>query len=169
MIYLSVEPPIRTVFRSPTLNEIDFASRVWGFLCQEYDSAFTIFGLRIHHEPTRRSPGIGWNQRSDPEYHRRLPLSFRAVPRSFDIVADDHDYNRCADSAASIIYVSYERPSDSQLRCFYCTREGHKEASCQLTQDAERLRKERWSQKASAQTARVNFGDCPSEVVVHRL
>jgi len=30
-----------------------------------------------------------------------------------------------------------ERPSDSQLRCFYCTREGHNEASCQLKQDAE--------------------------------
>jgi len=79
-IYLSVEPRIRTVIRSPTANEIDSASRVWGFLCQEYDSAFPIFGRRIHHEPTRRSPGIGWNQRSDPEYHCRLPLSFRAVP-----------------------------------------------------------------------------------------
>jgi len=63
----------------------------------------------------------------------------------------------------------YERPSDSQLRCFYCTREGRKEASCQLKQDAERLRKEMWSQKVSAQTARVNFGDCLSEVVVHGL
>jgi len=108
MIYLSVEPTIRTVIRSPPANEIDSATRVWGFLCQEYDSAFTIFGRRIHLEPTRRSPGIGRNRRSDLGYHRRLPLSFRAVPRSFDIVADDHDYNRCADSAASIIYVSYE-------------------------------------------------------------
>jgi len=63
----------------------------------------------------------------------------------------------------------YKRPSDSQLRCFYCTREGYKEASCQLKQDAEQLRKERWSQKDSAQTAWVNFGDCPSEVVVHSL
>jgi len=63
----------------------------------------------------------------------------------------------------------YERPSNSGLRCFYCTREGHKEVDCQLKQDAEGLRKERWSQKASEQTARVNFGDCPDEVMVHGL
>jgi len=36
----------------------------------------------------------------------------------------------------------YERPSDSQLQWFYCTREGHKEASCQLKQDAERPKAE---------------------------
>jgi len=64
---------------------------------------------------------------------------------------------------------AYERSSNSGLQCFYCTREGHKEADCQLKQNAEDLRKERWSQKASAQTARVNFGDCPDEVVVHSL
>jgi len=33
----------------------------------------------------------------------------------------------------------YEIPSDLRLRCFYCTREGRKEAGCQLKQDAERL------------------------------
>jgi hypothetical protein len=63
----------------------------------------------------------------------------------------------------------YGRPSDSGLQCFYCTREGHKEENCWVKQDAERLRDERRSQKASAQTARVNFGDYPSEVVVHGL
>jgi len=63
----------------------------------------------------------------------------------------------------------YERSSNSGLQCFYCTREGYKEADCQLKRDAEDLRKERWSQKASAQTARVNFGDCPDEVVVYGL
>jgi len=51
----------------------------------------------------------------------------------------------------------YKRPGDSGPRCFYCTREGHKETDCQLKQDAERLRKERWPQRASAQTARVFF------------
>ena len=63
----------------------------------------------------------------------------------------------------------YERPGDSGIRCFYCTREGHKEADCRLKQDAERLRKERWSQRASAQTARANLGGYSDEVVVHGL
>jgi len=63
----------------------------------------------------------------------------------------------------------YERPDDSGLRCFYCTREGHKEADCWLKQDAERLRKERWSQRASAQTAQVNDRGYSDEVVVHGL
>jgi len=107
MTHLPVEPTIRTVICSSPANEIDCAASVCGFLCQEYDSAFTLFGRRIHLAPTRRAPGIGRNQRSDLGYRRRLPLSFRAVPRSFDIVADEHDYNRCDDSAASIIYVSY--------------------------------------------------------------
>jgi hypothetical protein len=38
-----------------------------------------------------------------------------------------------------------------------------------LKRDAERLRKEIWSQNASAQTDRVNFGDYPDEGVVHGL
>jgi len=63
----------------------------------------------------------------------------------------------------------YERPGDSQLRCFYCTREGQKEADCWLKQDAERLRKERWPPRASAQTARVNHGGYSDEVVVYGL
>jgi len=106
--YVSVEPTIGNFIRSPRTNEIDSAVRVWEILSKDYNSAFAIFGCRIHHEATRRLPGIGWNQRSGPEYHRRWPLSFRAIPRSMDIVADDHDYNRCADSAAAIIYLSYE-------------------------------------------------------------
>ena len=63
----------------------------------------------------------------------------------------------------------YGRPSNSGLRCFYCTREGHKEGGYQVKQEAERLREERNSQRPSAQTALVNFGDYPSEVVVHGL
>jgi len=63
----------------------------------------------------------------------------------------------------------YERPGDSGPQCFYCTREGHKEADCRLKQDAERLRKKRWPRRASAQTARVNHGGYSDEVVVHGL
>jgi len=63
----------------------------------------------------------------------------------------------------------FERPGDSGPRCFYCTREGSKEADCRLKQDAERLRKERWPQRASAQTARVHHGGYSDEVVVHGL
>ena len=63
----------------------------------------------------------------------------------------------------------YGGPSKSGLRCFYCTREGHKEGDCRVKQEAERLREERSSQRPSAQTARVNFGDYPSEVVAHGL
>ena len=76
MIYLSVETTTRTVIRRPPVNEIDSAARVWGFLYQEYDTSFTIFGRRTHLETTRRSAGIGRNRRSDLGYHRRLPLSF---------------------------------------------------------------------------------------------
>jgi len=84
--YLSVEPTIRTFIRSPPANETDSAARIWEILRQDYDSAFTIFGRRIHLEPPRRSPGIGRNRRSELGYHRRLPPSFRAVPRSFQII-----------------------------------------------------------------------------------
>jgi len=63
----------------------------------------------------------------------------------------------------------YRRPSNSRLRCFYCTQEGHKEGDCRVKQEAERLKEERSPQRPSAQTAQVNFGDCPSEVVVHGL
>jgi len=63
----------------------------------------------------------------------------------------------------------YERSGDSGLQCYYCTREGHKEADCRLKQDAERLRKERWSQRASSPTAQVNHGGYSDEVVVHGL
>jgi len=38
-----------------------------------------------------------------------------------------------------------------------------------MKQEAERLREERSSRRPSAQTARVNFGDYPIEVVVHGL
>jgi len=51
----------------------------------------------------------------------------------------------------------------------YCTRQGQKEADCRLKEDAERLRKERWSQKASAQIARANLGGYSDEVVLHGL
>jgi len=61
------------------------------------------------------------------------------------------------------------RPSNSGPRCFYCTREGHKESDCWVKQEAERLKEERSSQRPSAQTARVNFGEYPSETVVHGL
>jgi len=40
---------------------------------------------------------------------------------------------------------------------------------CQLKWDAEGLRKKWWSQKASVQTAQVNFVDCPDEVMVYGL
>ena len=63
----------------------------------------------------------------------------------------------------------YERPRDSRLQCFYCTREGHKEADCWVKQEAERLKQERQSRGASAQTARVNFGDYTSGTVVQGL
>ena len=63
----------------------------------------------------------------------------------------------------------YGRPSNSGLRCFYCTRERHKESDCWAKQEAERLKEERSSQRPSVQTARVNFGDYPSEAVVHGL
>jgi len=63
----------------------------------------------------------------------------------------------------------YERISNSVPLCFYLTREGHKEGDCLVKQEAERLREERSSQRPSAQTARVNFGDYPSEVVVQGL
>jgi len=68
------------------MNEIDSAARVWEILSQDYDSAFTIIGRRIHLEPTRRSPGIGRKRRSELGYQCCLPPSFRAVPRSFDII-----------------------------------------------------------------------------------
>jgi len=55
----------------------------------------------------------------------------------------------------------YGRPSNSGLRCFYCTREGHKEGDCQVKKEAERLTEERSSQRPSAQTARVNFWGLP--------
>jgi hypothetical protein len=61
----------------------------------------------------------------------------------------------------------YGRPTDSGLRCFYCSREGHKEVDCRVKPDAERLREERKSQRPSAQTAWVNFGDYPSDAAVH--
>jgi len=44
MIYLSVEPTIRTVICSPPANETDFAPRVSEFLRQEHDSALPISG-----------------------------------------------------------------------------------------------------------------------------
>jgi len=55
----------------------------------------------------------------------------------------------------------YGRPCNSGLRCFYCTREGHKEGDCQVKKEAERLTEERSSQRPSAQTARVNFWGLP--------
>ena len=63
----------------------------------------------------------------------------------------------------------YGRSSNLGLRCFYRTREGYKEGDCQVKQETERPREERSSLRPSAQTARVNFGDYPSEVVVHGL
>jgi len=83
--YVSVGPTIRAATRSPTANEFESAARVWEILRQDYDSAFTIIGRRIHLEPTRCSQGIGRKQRSNLGYHRHLPPSFRTVPESFAI------------------------------------------------------------------------------------
>jgi len=95
-------------------------------------------------------------------------LNFAGTP-SQAVAATTHHHGKRRGVSGHRGRKPYERPGDSGLRRFYCTREGYKEAACRLKQDAERLRKERSSQSASAQTARANLGGCSDEVVVHSL
>ena len=113
--YVFVEPTIRDAIRSPTANEINSAARVWEILSQDYDSAFTTIGRRIHLEPTRCSPGIGRKQRSNLGNHRRLPPSFRAVPRSFDTIVGVFKYNPSGELRARLVMTELLRHPTPEL------------------------------------------------------
>jgi len=100
---------LRTFIRSPPANEIGSAARVWKILIQDYDSSFTIIGRRIHLEPTRCSPRIGRKRRSNLGYHCRLPPSFRAVPRSFDIIVGVFKYKPSGELRAYLVMTELLR------------------------------------------------------------
>jgi hypothetical protein len=236
MIYLSVEPTIRTVISSLPENEIDDPARVWEFLRQKYDSASLKSGrndiINRFHTSTMK-PGTSVAEYISCLLAIRQELAgteeaisdttvvchlLRTVPESFAItvgvlknkpseeqtvdavtaalIEEETSLARRNDQVGSNLNIAgttrqalaartqhgkrrgyggygnrkpYGRPSNSGLRCFYCTREGHKESDCWVKQEAERLKEGRSSQRPSAQTARVNFGDYPSETVVHGL
>jgi len=78
---------MRTVIRSAPANEIDAATRTWGFLCRQYDPSLVIIGSQIQLEYTLCVPGIGRNRRRNLGRHHLSPPSLPALPRSLITIA----------------------------------------------------------------------------------